>query len=191
MNGGSDADNCEGQGLGIVRTFPESRSYNSWRTLSPIPLRIDRNCPHRTYTMKCTVTYTEPGSDVAIPVTCNGMDFTVGSVQQPASASLPKRRPTRPNRRPRPPKHRPKRPYQQPRPPKHRPKRHVPTATATPPRPPPHQPPRRLTTMAGKTRRQRTQLRRPRRRLRQSPRPPRGSTVCLPPSIKASKLPST
>ena len=87
MHGGADADNCEGQGLGIVRTFPESRSYNSWRTLSPIPLRIDRNCPLRAYTMKCTVTYTEPGSDVAIPVTCNGMDFTVGSVQQPATAT--------------------------------------------------------------------------------------------------------
>ena len=50
MHGGSDADNCEGQGLGIVRTFPESRSYNSWRTLSPIPLRIDRNCPLLGYT---------------------------------------------------------------------------------------------------------------------------------------------
>ena len=87
MHGGADADNCEGQGLGIVRTFPESRSYNSWRTLSPIPLRIDRNCPLRAYTMKCTVTYTEPGSDEAIPVTCNGMDFTVGSVQQPATAT--------------------------------------------------------------------------------------------------------
>ena len=87
MHEDSDADNCEGQGLGIVRTFPESRSYNSWRTLSPIPLRIDRNCPHMTYTMKCTVTYTEPGSDVAIPVTCNGMDFTVGSVQQTATAT--------------------------------------------------------------------------------------------------------
>ena len=87
MHGGADADNCEGQGLGIVRTFPESRSYNAWRTLSPIPLRIDRNCPLRAYTMKCTVTYTEPGSDEAIPVTCNGMDFTVGSVQQPATAT--------------------------------------------------------------------------------------------------------
>ena len=87
LHGGADADNCEGQGLGIVRTFPESRSYNAWRTLSPIPLRIDRNCPHRTYTMKCTVTYTEPGSDLAIPVACNGMGFTVGPAQQPPTAT--------------------------------------------------------------------------------------------------------
>ena len=83
---GADADNCEGQGLGMVRNFSPS-FYNSRRTLSLIPLRIDRNCPHRDYTMKCTVTYTEPGSDVAIPVACNGMGFTVGPVQQPATAT--------------------------------------------------------------------------------------------------------
>ena len=84
---GPDADNCEGQGLGTVRTFPASRSYSSWRTLSPIPLRIDRNCPLRAYTMKCTVTYTEPGSDVAIPIACDSMGFTVVSAQQPATAT--------------------------------------------------------------------------------------------------------
>ena len=86
LHEGADADNCEGQGLGFVRNFSPSY-YDSWRTLSPIPLRIDRNCPHRDYTMKCTVTYTEPGSDVAIPVACNGMGFTVGPVQQPATAT--------------------------------------------------------------------------------------------------------
>ena len=86
LHEGADADNCEGQGLGFVRNFSPSY-YDSWRTLSPIPLRIDRNCPHSTYTMKCTVTYTEPGSDVAIPVACNGMGFTVGPVQQPATAT--------------------------------------------------------------------------------------------------------
>ena len=189
MHGGADADNCEGQGLGIVRTFPESRSYNAWRTLSPIPLRIDRNCPLRAYTMKCTITYTEPGSDEAIPVTCNGMDFTVGSVQQPATATptetpIPTATPTEtplptatPTETPLP---------TQPR----RPRRSPPPR---PPRPPPqpHRPPRRLSKMAGKIRRKRTQPRRPRLRPRKSPRPSRGSTVCLPPSIRASQHPST
>ena len=94
LHEGADADNCEGQGLGFVRNFSPSY-YDSWRTLSPIPLRIDRNCPHRDYTMKCTVTYTEPGSDVAIPVACNGMGFTVGPVQQPdRNADRPTATPT-------------------------------------------------------------------------------------------------
>ena len=73
---GPDANNCEGQGLGIVRNFSPS-FYNSRRTSGLIPLRIDRKCPPGPYTLKCMVTYTEPGSDEAIPLACN-MSFTVG-----------------------------------------------------------------------------------------------------------------
>ena len=94
LQGGADADNCEGQGLGFVRNFSSS-FYNPWRTSGRIPLRIDSNCPHRDYTMKCTVTYTEPGSDVAIPIACNSKDFTVGPAQQPPTETptdRPKRR---------------------------------------------------------------------------------------------------
>ena len=72
---GPDADNCEGQGLGFVRNYSPG-FYSSWRTLSPIPLRVDRNCPVGDYTLKCMVTYTEPGSDEAIPLMCN-MGFSV------------------------------------------------------------------------------------------------------------------
>ena len=73
---GPDANNCEGQGLGMVRNFSPS-FYNSRRTSGLIPLRIDRKCPPGPYTLKCMVTYTEPGSDEAIPLACN-MSFTVG-----------------------------------------------------------------------------------------------------------------
>ena len=73
---GPDANNCEGQGLGMVRNFSHS-FYNPMRTLGLIPLRIDRKCPPGPYTLKCMVTYTEPGSDEAIPLACN-MSFTVG-----------------------------------------------------------------------------------------------------------------
>ena len=124
LQGGADADNCEGQGLGSVRNFSPSY-YDSWRTSGPSPLRIARNCPTGAYTMKCTVTYTEPGSDVAIPIACNSRDFTVGP---PRSQDPPTKRdahpPKRPYRRRRPPKrpyrlpHPPKRPYRRRRPPK-------------------------------------------------------------------------
>ena len=90
LQGGADADNCEGQGLGSVRNFSPSY-YDSWRTSGPSPLRIARNCPTGAYTMKCTVTYTEPGSDVAIPIACNSRDFTVGP---PRSQDPPTATPT-------------------------------------------------------------------------------------------------
>ena len=263
LQGGADADNCEGQGLGSVRNFSPSY-YDSWRTSGPSPLRIARNCPTGAYTMKCTVTYTEPGSDVAIPIACNSRDFTVGPprsqdpptatptetpiptpIPTPTETPIPtaKRPPKRPYRRRRPPKRPyrrrrpPKRPYRRRRPPKHpyrrrRPPKHPYRRRRPPKRPyrrrrPPKRPyrrlhppkhpyrrhahrnahrrqttatptetatptaTRRLSKITGKTRRKRTQPRRPRLRPRKSPRPSRGSTVCLPPSIKASKLPST
>ena len=95
---GPDADSCEGQGLGIVRNFSPS-FYNSWRPYGLIPLRIDKNCPLGFYTVKCSVTYTEPGSDEAIPATCNGDGFTVSAELSaeptPTDTPTPTETPTR------------------------------------------------------------------------------------------------
>ena len=136
---GPDANNCEGQGLGMVRNFSPS-FYNSRRTSGLIPLRIDRKCPPGPYTLKCMVTYTEPGSDEAIPLACN-MSFTVGPQrsQDPPTATptetplptatptytpLPTATPTETPYPPHPPKRPyrrhalPKRPYRRPHPPK-------------------------------------------------------------------------
>ena len=55
FSGGSDADSCEGQGLGINRTL--SGTYYDWKTRGPSPFRIDRDCPTGSYTIKLTVTY--------------------------------------------------------------------------------------------------------------------------------------
>ncbi len=85
LQDGADADNCEGQGWGNVRDFSPS-FYNHWRSLGPIPLRVHRNCTPGEYTVKCMVTYTESGSDEAIPLTCNG-DLTVTSADQQATAT--------------------------------------------------------------------------------------------------------
>ncbi len=85
LQDGADADNCEGQGWGNVRDFSPS-FYNHWRSLGPIPLRVHRNCTPGEYTVKCMVTYTESGSDEAIPLTCNG-DLTVTSAEQQATAT--------------------------------------------------------------------------------------------------------
>ncbi len=83
LQNGANANNCEGAGWGSNRRFSPS-FYNHWRTLSPIPLKVSSSCPEGDYTMKCTVTYTEPGSNEAIPLTCNG-DLTVGAVQPPTA----------------------------------------------------------------------------------------------------------
>ena len=85
LQDGADADSCEGQGWGTVRDFSPS-FYNHWRSLGPIPLRVHRNCTPGEYTVKCMVTYTESGSDEAIPLTCNG-DLTVTSAEQQATAT--------------------------------------------------------------------------------------------------------
>ncbi len=67
---GPNADHCEGQGFGTVSNFSPSQ-YSHWGTTGTIPLSINRNCPPTAYTLKCTVTYTEPGSNEAIPLACN------------------------------------------------------------------------------------------------------------------------
>ena len=116
---GPNADHCEGQGFGTVSTFSPSE-YSHWSTTGTIPLSIDRNCPPAAYTVKCSVTYTEPGSDEAISLACN-CGITIGPAQEPATATP--RPPSHPCRRPRPPTrlHRrpcpPTRPRPQPRPP--------------------------------------------------------------------------
>ena len=67
---GPDADNCEGQGFGVVRDFNPSQ-YSHWSTTGTIPLTIDRNCTPGSYVVKCTITYTEDGSTrrFRLPVT--------------------------------------------------------------------------------------------------------------------------
>ena len=92
LQNGADADNCEGQGWGSARNFSPS-FYSDWRTLGPIPLRVSGNCPAGDYTMKCMVTYTEPGSTEAIPLTCNG-DLTIRAVQQSTATPTATTEPT-------------------------------------------------------------------------------------------------
>ncbi len=67
---GPDADNCEGQGFGTVRTFNPSQ-YSHWSTTGSIPLSINSNCAPGSYVVKCTITYTEDGSTQEIPLACN------------------------------------------------------------------------------------------------------------------------
>ena len=67
---GPDADNCEGQGFGTVRTFSPSQ-YSHWSTTGSIPLSINSNCTPGSYVVKCTITYTEDGSTEEIPLACN------------------------------------------------------------------------------------------------------------------------
>ena len=67
---GPDADNCEGQGFGTVRTFSPSQ-YSHWSTTGSIPLSINSNCAPGSYVVKCTITYTEDGSTEEIPLACN------------------------------------------------------------------------------------------------------------------------
>ena len=67
---GPDADNCEGQGFGNVRSFNPSQ-YSHWSTTGTIPLTINRNCTPGSYVVKCTIIYTEDGSTEEIPLACN------------------------------------------------------------------------------------------------------------------------
>ena len=88
VQGGSDgpnADHCEGQGFGSVSNFSPSQ-YSHWITTGAIPLSINSNCPPTSYTLKCSVTYTEPGSAEAIPLDCN-CGITIGPAQEPATAT--------------------------------------------------------------------------------------------------------
>ena len=90
VQGGSDgpnADHCEGQGFGSVSNFSPSQ-YSHWSATGAIPLSINRNCPPTAYTLKCSVTYTEPGSNEAIPLACN-CGITIGPAQQPTATPTP------------------------------------------------------------------------------------------------------
>ena len=82
---GPNADHCEGQGFGSVSNFSPSQ-YSHWSATGAIPLSINRNCPPTAYTLKCSVTYTEPGSNEAIPLACN-CGITIGPAQQPPTAT--------------------------------------------------------------------------------------------------------
>ena len=82
---GPNADHCEGQGFGSVSTFSPSE-YSHWSTTGTIPLAINSNCPPTAYTVKCSVTYTEPGSNEAISLACN-CGITIDPAQQPAPAT--------------------------------------------------------------------------------------------------------
>ena len=182
---GADADNCEGQGLGMVRNFsrfilqflenlkPYTSSYrqelSAQRLHDEVYGHLYRTRLGRGYP-GCLQWY---GLHSRFRATASDSHtHRHAHPDTPADATHLNAHTDRP--------HPPKRPYRQPRRPK-RPR----------PQPRPHRPPRRLSKITGKTRRKRTQPRRPRLRLPPSPRPPRGSTVCPPPSIKASKLPST
>ena len=67
---GLDADNCEGQGFGNVRSFSPSQ-YSHWSTTGTIPLTINKDCTPGSYVVKCTITYTEDGATEEIQLGCN------------------------------------------------------------------------------------------------------------------------
>ena len=76
-SGGTNVDSCEGQGLNRVSTF--SSAFYDWRrTLGPLPLRIDKNCPRpgrRIHTSSYWVKYTDPGTTQSHPLT-DTVDFS-------------------------------------------------------------------------------------------------------------------
>ncbi len=86
---GPDADNCEGQGFGTVRTFNPSQ-YSHWSTTGTIPLSINSNCAPGSYVVKCTITYTEDGSTQEIPLACNcGISVDPPSTATPTPTETP------------------------------------------------------------------------------------------------------
>ena len=82
-SGETSPDICEGQGLNRDRTFAPA-FYNSSRTLSPIPLRLKRECPTGPYTLQLTVTYAESDSNEKVTLT-DKVDFDVGDPQLPTA----------------------------------------------------------------------------------------------------------
>ena len=82
-DGGTDADSCEGQGLGTDRTFSPA-AYDDNRTLGPIPLRIDQSCQPGLYTLRLTVTYTDNANQSH--TLTDTVDFVVGDPQPPAES---------------------------------------------------------------------------------------------------------
>ena len=78
--GGADANSCEGQGLGGDRSYSPA-SYDDWRSLGPIPLRITKDCQPGLYTLRLGVTYTEDANQSQIPI--ETVDFVVGDPPPP------------------------------------------------------------------------------------------------------------
>ena len=213
VQGGSDgpnADHCEGQGFGSVSNFSPSQ-YSHWITTGAIPLSINSNCPPTSYTLKCSVTYTEPGSAEAIPLDCN-CGITIGPAQEPATATptptetpIPTATSTEtptptaapPDTLHRQPRrstlHRPRRPTQLHRQPRRSTQLHRQPRRSTQLHRQPHRPtrPHRQPHQSMRPRRQPRPPKRPYRSPNHCPRPPSGLRVCLSSSIKASKLPST
>ena len=205
VQGGSDgpnADHCEGQGFGSVSNFSPSQ-YSHWITTGAIPLSINSNCPPTSYTLKCSVTYTEPGSAEAIPLDCN-CGITIGPAQEPATAT-----PT-PTETPIPTATSTETPTPTAAPPDTATPTATPLDTATPTASytdshaadtasytdshrQPHRPtrPHRQPHQSMRPRRQPRPPKRPYRSPNHCPRPPSGLRGCLSSSIKASKLPST
>ena len=85
--GQTDADNCEGQGLNRDRTYAPA-SYDSWRSLGPIPLRITRSCQPGPYTLRLSVTYFDPATDQSHTLT-DTVDFDVGEPSPPTPTPNP------------------------------------------------------------------------------------------------------
>lgn len=79
----SNPDICEGQGLNRDRIFTPV-FYNTWRRVSRIPLRINRECQPGPYTLKLTVTYTEADQETRATLT-DTVDFDVGDPQPPTA----------------------------------------------------------------------------------------------------------
>ena len=85
--GQTDADNCEGQGLNRDRTYAPA-SYDSWRSLGPIPLRVTKSCQPGPYTLHLSVTYFDPASNQSHTLT-DTVDFDVGEPPPPTPTPNP------------------------------------------------------------------------------------------------------
>ena len=85
--GQTDADNCEEQGLNRNRTYAPA-SYNSWRSLGPIPLRVSRSCQPGPYTLHLSVTYFDPATNQSHTLT-DTVDFDVGEPPPPTPTPNP------------------------------------------------------------------------------------------------------
>jgi len=85
--GQTDADNCEGQGLNRDRTYAPA-SYDSWRSLGPIPLRVTKICQPGPYTLHLSVTYFDPATNQSHTLT-DTVDFDVGESPPPTPTPNP------------------------------------------------------------------------------------------------------
>ncbi len=85
--GQTDADNCEEQGLNRNRTYAPA-SYDSWRSLGPIPLRVTKSCQPGPYTLHLSVTYFDPATNQSHTLT-DTVDFDVGEPPPPTPTPNP------------------------------------------------------------------------------------------------------